>query len=452
MALKVIKISRVSPATASVDPLIVPLSFFDLQWLKLNPTEQVFFYKLTESSSSRDVFYSSILPKLERSLSLILTHFRLFTGHLKWDSQDPKPHLVVLSGDTLSLTVAETDADFSRISGRGLRPELELRPLIPELPIYSDSGAVVSLQVTLFPKQGFCIGTTAHHVVLDGKTAEKFNKAWAHTCKHGTIPKILPTVLDRSVVNVPAGLEQKMLELLPYLTEDDKENARTLKLPPVKEINAKDNVLRITIEISPENIEKLKERAKKESTRAELHLSTFVVTFAHVWTCMVKARSGDPNRPVRFMYAADFRNRLEPPVPVTYFGTCVLAMDFYKYKAKEFMGEDGFVNTVEILSDSVKRLASQGVESTWKVYEEGTKTMKWGTQLLVVNGSNQIGMYETDFGWGRPIHTETMSIYKNDEFSMSKRRDGIGGVEIGISLKKLEMDTFLSLFYKWIGN
>lgn len=170
MALKVIKISRVSPATASVDPLIVPLSFFDLQWLKLNPTEQVFFYKLTESSSSRDVFYSSILPKLERSLSLILTHFRLFTGHLKWCSQDPKPRFVVLSGDTLSLTVAETDADFSRISGRGLRPELEL-------PIYAELGAVVSLQVTLFPKQGFCIGTTIHHVVVDGKTAEKFNKA-----------------------------------------------------------------------------------------------------------------------------------------------------------------------------------------------------------------------------------------------------------------------------------
>ncbi|XP_020871353.1 LOW QUALITY PROTEIN: agmatine coumaroyltransferase [Arabidopsis lyrata subsp. lyrata] len=340
--------------------------------------------------------------------------------------------------------VVDRDADFSRISGRGLRPELEL-------PIYAELGAVVSLQVTLFPKQGFCIGTTIHHVVVDGKTAEKFNKAWAHACKHGTVPKILPTVLDRSVVNVPAGLEQKMLGLLPYLTED-KENARTLKLPPVKEIFAEDNVLRTTIEMTPENIEKLKERAKKESTRTELHLSTFVVSFAHVWTCMVKARRGDPERPVRFMYAADFRDRLDPPVPVTYFGTCVLAIDFYKYKAKTFLGEDGFVNTVEILSDSVKRLSSQGVESTWKVYEEGTKTMKWGTQLLVVNGSNQIGMYETDFGWGRPVHTETLSIYKNDEFSMSKRRDGIGGVEIGVSLKKLEMDVFLSLFYKWIGN
>ncbi|CAL9244446.1 unnamed protein product [Arabidopsis halleri] len=248
-------------------------------------------------------------------------------------------------------------------------------------------------------------------------------------------------VLDRSVVNVPAGLEQKMLGLLPYLTKD-KENARTLKLPPVKEIYAEDNVLRTTIEMTPENIEKLKERARKESTRAELHLSTFVVTFAHVWTCMVKARRGNPDRSVRFMYAADFRDRLDPPVPVTYLGTCVLAMDFYK----TFLGEDGFVNTVEILSDSVKRLSSQGV------YEEGTKTMKWGTQLLVVSGSNKIGMYETDFGWGRPVHTETLSIYKNDEFSMSKRRDGIGGVEIGVSLKKLEMDVFLSLFYKWIGN
>ncbi|EOA13355.1 hypothetical protein CARUB_v10026390mg [Capsella rubella] len=444
MALNVIKISRVSPATATVEPLIVPLSFFDLQWLKLNPTEQVFFYKLTESSS-RDSFYSSILPKIERSLSLVLSHFLPFTGHLKWGSQNPKPHLVVLPGDIVSLTIAEMDADFTRISGKGLRPELELRPLIPKLPIHSDSAAVVSLQVTFFPDQGYCIGTTIHHVVVDGKTAEKFNNAWAHTCKHGTVPKNLPTVLDRSVVNVPAGFERKLLELLPYLTED-KENARTLMLPPVKEINAKDNVLRTTIEVTPKNIEKLKERAKKESSRAELHLSTFVVTFAHVWTCMVKARGGDADRPVRFMYAADFRDRLDPPVPATYLGPCVLAMDFYKYKAKKFLGDDGYVNTVEILSDSVKRLRSQGVESTWKCYEEGTKTMELGTQLMVVNGSNQIGMYDTDFGWGRPVHTETMSLYKNDEFSMSKRRDGIGGVEIGVSLKQCEMDVFLSLF------
>ncbi|CAN8267681.1 unnamed protein product [Cochlearia groenlandica] len=75
--------------------------------------------------------------------------------------------------------------------------------------------------------------------------------------------------------------------------------------------------------------------------------------------------------------------------------------------------------------------------------EEGTKMMKLGTQLLTVTGSNQFGMYGSDFGWGRPVKAEVISLYRNDEFSMSPRRDEIGGVEIGISLKKHEMEKHL---------
>jgi len=63
------------------------------------------------------------------------------------------------------------------------------------------------------------------------------------------------------------------------------------------------------------------------------------------------------------------------------------------------------VNGVEILSDSIKSLGSRRVESLWEVYEEGTKHMKLGTQVLTVTGSNQYWLYGLDFGWGRPVHT-----------------------------------------------
>ncbi|CAH8390540.1 unnamed protein product [Eruca vesicaria subsp. sativa] len=297
-------------------------------------------------------------------------------------------------------------------------------------------------QITLFPSQGFCIGTTVHHAVMDGQTGAKFHKSWAHICKYGTIPQDfnLPTLLDRSIINVPPGLEPKILDLMSYL---DKGNARSLKLPLLKEF---DDVVRITLDLSQENVEELKEKAKNESTCSDLHLSTFVVTFAYVWTCMVKARGGEPDRPVRFRYVADFRNRLDPPVPETYFGNCVVSIVLDEYKAEMFLGEDGFVNGVKILSDSVKGCSSRGVESIWEQYEEGKKNFKVGTQVLSVTGSNQFGIYGSDFGWGRPVNTEIMSIYGNNQISMSARRDGTGGVEIGVSLKKCEMDAFISFF------
>ncbi|OAP04641.1 hypothetical protein AXX17_AT3G32730 [Arabidopsis thaliana] len=237
--------------------------------------ERVTFYKLTESS--RDSFFSSIQPKLEQSLSLFLSHFLPLSGYLKWNPQDPKPHIVICPKDTVSLTVVESDADFSYISSKELCLETELRPLVPELQVSSDSASILSIQITFFPNQGFSIGTIVHHVVMDGKTPSKFYKAWAHICKHGNIPQDfdLPMVLDRTIINVPARLEPKLFQLLPYLSKE-KVNARNLMLPPAKE---NINVVWVTLELSEANIKKLKEQAKNESTWSDLLLSTFVVTY-----------------------------------------------------------------------------------------------------------------------------------------------------------------------------
>ncbi|KAL0897686.1 hypothetical protein Bca101_081647 [Brassica carinata] len=428
MALNVIKVSRVSPATDSIAPLILPLTFFDLLWVNFKPTERVIFYKHTELS--HDSFYSLILPKLEESLRLALAHFLPLSGHLKWDPQDPKPHIVIFPQyDTLSLTVAETttDADFSRVSGKGLpRHRTELRPLVPELPVSSDSASILALQITLFPDQGFCIGFAVNHAAVDGQTVVNFLKSWAHICKYGgEIPQDfhLPMLLDRTVIDLPAELELKILELL-----------RTPKLPPAKDII--EDVVQITLELSQENVKKLRERAKRESARSDLHLSTFVVSYAYVLTCMVKARGGDIDGPVSFTYVADFRDRLDPPVSLSYFGNCVVPISLSGHKAKTLLGENGFANGVNILSNSVRGLSSRGVESIWELYEEGLKTMELGVRRLVVAGSNKFGIYGSDFGWGRPVSTENITLSRGTVFTMSERRDETGGVEIGVCLKK----------------
>lgn len=278
--------------------------------------------------------------------------------------------------------MAETDADFSHLSGKGLRYQTELHPLVPELPVSSDSAPILTLQITLFPIQGFCIGTTIHHAAVDGKTLVKFLKSWAHICKYGTIPQDLdsPMLLDRMVINLPSEL--------PNLSVD----VRTLKLPPVKEIE--EDVVRVVFELTHENVKKLRERAKIESTRSDLQLSTFVVTCAYVLTCVVKARRGvNADQPVPFTFVADFRHRMDPPVPASYFGNCVLPVNFLGYKAKTFLGEDGFVNGVEIVNDAVRDLSSRGPESIWELYEEGLKKIEPGMKKLSVGGSNRFGIY-----------------------------------------------------------
>jgi hypothetical protein len=64
----------------------------------------------------------------------------------------------------------------------------------------------------MFSNCGFCVGITAHHAVLDGKSSTMFMKSWAYLCKHGgdglsSMPPELTPSFDRTVVKDPAGLE-----------------------------------------------------------------------------------------------------------------------------------------------------------------------------------------------------------------------------------------------------
>ncbi|XP_010553964.1 PREDICTED: phenolic glucoside malonyltransferase 2-like isoform X2 [Tarenaya hassleriana] len=447
MGLKVIEVSRVSPASDSVDSLDIPLTLFDLLWIRFHPVERAFFYQSTELT--REFFDSIILPKLKHSLSVVLCHYLPVAGRITWDPQKPKPSVVVTGNDAVLLTVAETDADFNPLSGYNQRPATELRRLVPELSASDDSASIVSLQITLFPNQGFCIGVVAHHAVLDGKTTSMFIKAWAHICNEehesevfASLPEDLTPCFDRTVIKYPVELDSKLVDLMSYFGHDNAE-ARSLKLMPARETG--DNVTRVTLELTRENIQKLRDRVKNESSKHH-HLSTFVVTYAYVWTCMVKARGGDANRPVAFGFVADYRDRLDPPAPATYFGNCIVPVGCFEAKAGPFMEEKGFALAVEMVSDLVKGLSSRGIEEIYEELVEGMKKVKPGMQVGSVAGSTRLGVYRMDFGWGKPVKVEVISIDESRAFSMAETRDGTNGVEIGLSLVKPEVETFISLF------
>lgn len=456
MTTVVVEISRVVPTAESVqnsdNSLAIPLTFFDLPWLLLQPVKVVFFYRLTELT--RENFHSFMLPKLKLSLSLVLQSYLPLTGRVTWDPNDPKPSIVVSPNDGVSLTIAESEADFSHLSGYRQRPVTELRSLVPELPFSDDDSALVySLQITLFPNQGFSIGFAVHHAVFDGKTATMFIRAWAHVCKrhlgsenrvNSSLPRNLTPSLDRSLVNDVTGLDEKMIELVRSLKGDD--NTRSLSpIPtpaPAKEELGNDVVLS-TLVLSRGDIQRLRERVPDQ----RLHLSTFVIAYAYVWTCLVKARGGDGDRTVSFLFVGDFRERLDPPLPATYFGNCVVPAGSYKRKAAEFAEEGGFVRAVEMVSELVKGLSSsRKIETIAEEFAAAFRAKGESSQYGTVAGLTGFGVYESDFGWGRPVKSDVISI-QGEKISMEERPKESGGLEIGVCLKKTEMDIVFALFY-----
>ncbi|KAL0741556.1 hypothetical protein Bca4012_083069 [Brassica carinata] len=442
-SLSVIDVSRITPADSS-GSLTLPLTFFDLLWYKLHPVERVIFFRFTDAT--RPFFDSAIVPNLKSSLSSSLSHYLPLAGKVVWDLLGKKPSLVYSPNDAVSFTVAESNADFSLLTGQKPFPTSELYPLVPELQISDDSASAVSFQATLFPNQGFCIGVSAHHAVLDGKTTTMFLKLWADTCKRQqdhtvstSIPQDLIPIYDRTVIKDPKDIETEVLNLWSSLLKafsggKEPDNPKSLKILPSPELSPE--VVRFTRELTREDIQTLRDRLQRESSASS--------SPKELRSGADAPRGGDPTRPIGYGFVVDCRSLLDPPVPPNYFGNCVSATFKIPLEAEAFMGEEGFLTAAKYVSDSVEELDGTVASKIPEVLAAIPSTTS-EMQVISVAGSTRFGVYGLDFGWGKPQRVVIVSIDQGEAISMAEGRDGNGGVEIGFSLKKHEMEALIDL-------
>ncbi|XP_057953139.1 malonyl-CoA:anthocyanidin 5-O-glucoside-6''-O-malonyltransferase-like [Malania oleifera] len=452
-AVKIIQICPVAPPDSPAQSFL-PLTFFDAVWLRFLPTQRLFFYEVT--SQSDQPISDSILHKLKHSLSLTLNHFLPLAGTLVWPPTSAEPFIRIDADSALQLTIAESHADFHHLSGNNFRDSAEYHPLVPTLPVSEAEARVMALQITLFPGTGFSIGITSHHAALDGRAAALFVKAWASLCKLGgaSLPPELTPFYERADIGDPKGIKQRYLD---GWEKSGGPNAnRSLML--IDEFNAPSNTIRGTFMLRPDDIEKLRERVgqtlveRKKKKQEDLpRLSTFTLTCAYVWVCLVKAEgleSKDGLAHTGFLFSADCRGRLEPPIPATYFGNCVGAC-CARVKVGDLSGEDGVAVAAEAIGESVSSLNNGGLyeylEGLWSHGSFPDKSEK----RITVAGSPQFELYTADFGWGKARRIEVVSVDRTGAVALSESRDGrSGGIEIGLALSEGKMEVFASLFVK----
>ncbi|KAF8389924.1 hypothetical protein HHK36_024443 [Tetracentron sinense] len=180
-------------------------------------------------------------------------------------------------------------------------------------------------------------------------------------------------------------------------------------------------------------------RREKDKKTTPLHATTFVLTCAYVWVRSEEIR----DKKVSLGFLVDCRVRLDPPIPATYFGNCITAC-IITAETCEIMGEDGVTVAVEAFSETIRELDSgvlRGMEEVFSMINPKERQL-----LTAIAGSTRFGVYETDFGWGRPIKVEPPSIDITGAISLAESRDGSGGVEFGLALNNLKMEVFASRF------
>ena len=327
--------------------------------------------------------------------------------------------------------MAITEDDFCEISGNHPRYCRRLYPLIPSLPPLSETRQpVLALQATLFPNSGLALGITISHAVADGSTSAHFLKTWAELCRLGD--KITPPSYDRSVIRDPKGLTRIFLRDLELLKED-----RGLE---TWDVHGRQDLVRATFTFSKEKLRKLEERFYRKTGR---DCSPFATAGGFIWSSMVKAKGNPEARKEYFGFVTGCRARIKPAAPDTYFGNC-LGICRVEVDREDLVRDDGDI----IASEAIWKVVTDlGKEGPFKGAENWVRDIykKAPAGILTVAGSPKLGMYQVDFGWGRPRKIEIVSIERTSAISIAEWGEDGRGLEIGLALPKILMEKFSAL-------
>ncbi|XP_058092126.1 malonyl-coenzyme A:anthocyanin 3-O-glucoside-6''-O-malonyltransferase-like [Magnolia sinica] len=444
--LKVLEVCRVSPPPGSVADTSLPLTVFDVFWLVMPPVQRLFFYQFPQNSNKTH-FIDTLLPKLKHSLFLSLRLFFPLAGNLILSPKSGEHEIRYIDGDSVSLTVAESDADFHRLAANHPRDVLELHPLVPQLPVSdTQNQPLLALQVTIFPDSGICIGTSISHAVADGSSSMHFMKSWASICRSGdeSLIKSRP-FYDRSVAAYLDGLKRLRLDQMATFKLDQAAESLKPRATPVL----------AAFVMGRADIDTLRQRVlaqRSDDSQKPIHTSSFVLTCAYVWVCLIRSRGDDDrDKNVHFAFAVDCRARLDPPIPATYFGNCI---DFClcNVKGNDLLTEDGVGPASEAIGRAIQALNDGVLNSLDTLKPTASSIVVSGENFLTVAGSPKFRVYETDFGWGKPVKVEVISIERTGAISLAESRDEEGGIEVGLVLSKSQMERFASLFEEGLNN
>ncbi|KAK6142514.1 hypothetical protein DH2020_022862 [Rehmannia glutinosa] len=400
-----------SPDTAA--ELTRPIIHFDMPWFYFHPVQRLLFFDLP---CSKPQFLETIVPKLKESLTQTLNHFLPLAGNIIQPLDSAGPFFRFAVGDSVSLTIAESNSDFNHLTGNHPRVSDEFYACVPQLPPAKHTSddivfPVLALQITLFPDHGVCFGFTNHHAIGDASSIVRFIKAWASVNKFGDDAKLIDDKLvpyyDRTAVEDPEGLDKIYWNLI--------KRSRVVESPP---ISFPLNKLRQTFVITKDEVQKLKTSSRKNGRESTSHLSPSPAPWFGGGN-----RDGGGRRARVLWLPADCRGRLNPPLPAAYFGNCLA---FVKAESTHgsLKGNDGFLAAAECIGEAIQRTVynEKGIldgAENWPL--EFGKLI--GKRLFGVAGSPRFDLYDADYGWGRPKKFESPSIDGDTSMSLCKSRD-----------------------------
>uniref|UniRef100_A0ACD5UT06 Uncharacterized protein n=1 Tax=Avena sativa TaxID=4498 RepID=A0ACD5UT06_AVESA len=431
-----------SPAGTALHERSLPLTYLDALWFHAPPVERVFFYA--------DATGDQVLSNLKDSLSQALHAFYPLAGRLRLTPGTPNRYeLHYQPGDGVTFAIAEYHhAGFDELATDDPTEVAKILPLVPALPA---GGALLALQATVL-RGGLALGVTVHHAACDGVSSTHFLRTWAWAaaaCVGETAPE--QPVIDRKLIRDREDLYDAFTA--PPPSDDDGGKPLGIVSPDIQQLLA-------TFTLSKELLQRIKDALAREAERRGVpppRSTSTVAAFGFVWHCHVRAKpeggasqadaSSGSNRRAYLLFPADHRARLDPPVPDKYLGNCV-GPCFVSAPGQEVAaaGAAGLFTACAAIADSIDMVVRGGPGYWDGVMERIIEVFSAGELPLTVAGSPRFRVYDVDFGFGRPVKVEVVSVARTGAISVAEAHRGDGGVEVGISLPAEGMERFSKCF------
>ncbi|KAG6541183.1 hypothetical protein Mapa_017417 [Marchantia paleacea] len=395
-------VCHVKPAL-QVEEHWFPLSNMD----RLMPSVYEHAYFVYESTKGRA--FGDIVASLKRTLSEVLVPYYPLAGRMR--NPEEGIYNVHCDGTGAEFAEAYADCDLEELDYHQPGPVLG-KKLAPTRIFTAEDGSLppVSIQITRFKCGGVIVGCSFHHQIVDAHSGNMFLKAWSQNMRSQPISRLpyhwrsLLQARNPPVASVDHSIEYKV---------KPKSELRTPRIPSAE---AKAPIVARTFHFDNMAIRTLK-RETSENGKYGPFTST-ECTSTYLWRLIMKANgfANDENATGRMIMSVDGRKRLQNPcVPEDYFGN-MIAISSSECSMGELVHQP-LANAATKVQKSIARTAT---DENFRSLIDYVETNKGSTvmpnfnvftdKVVIASSCIYLGMYEIDFGWGRPQYAGYATI------------------------------------------
>ncbi|XVE56271.1 hypothetical protein DITRI_Ditri03aG0225100 [Diplodiscus trichospermus] len=429
MEIEILSVESIKPACSTPPHLrTYKLSLLD-QLMPCAHVPMILFYRLLNCDSNDMNLVNERLEKLKKSLSETLTRFYPFAGKIKdglyIDCNDSGVHYVEAKVScSLSEIICQPDSQIFR---KLLPSDLCLRDS-------SNTGIPVAMiQVNILNCGGIAIGTKTSHKIIDGPTSTTFLKAWAAFARGSADaprPSFIAPVLFPQNNMLP---RDTMFAIWPSLLKFGKCVTR-----------------RFVFDSSA--IAALK--VKASSSSFVLNPTRVESVSAFIWICATVAsriRYGS-RRPSVLSHIVNLRGKTATSLPEHSIGN-LLWIATAKCDAEATLELQPLVallrkSIMETSGEFIEQLKGEkGFQKVRECLAElGEVHSDGGADYFAFSSMCKLGIYEADFGWGKPMWVSPGGIdglvFQNLVFLIETRNGD--GIEAWVTLDEKDMEILLS--------